>query len=34
LEILSPIPTVWLTCDHDADAAQMRGELPRNDVVV
>ncbi|BAS93340.1 Os05g0318232 [Oryza sativa Japonica Group] len=34
LEILSPIPTVWLTCDHNADTAQMRGELPRNNVVV
>jgi hypothetical protein len=34
LEILPPIPTVWLICNHDADAAQMRGELPRNDVVV
>ncbi|BAS93547.1 Os05g0353000 [Oryza sativa Japonica Group] len=34
LEILLPIPTVWLTCDHDVDVAQMRGELPCNDVVV
>nr|AAT85093.1 hypothetical protein [Oryza sativa Japonica Group] len=34
LEILLPIPTVWLTCDHDADVAQMRGELTCNDVVV
>uniref|UniRef100_A0A0E0DPT9 Uncharacterized protein n=1 Tax=Oryza meridionalis TaxID=40149 RepID=A0A0E0DPT9_9ORYZ len=34
LEILSPISTVWLTCDHNADTTQMRGELPRNNVVV
>uniref|UniRef100_A0A0D9YW39 Uncharacterized protein n=1 Tax=Oryza glumipatula TaxID=40148 RepID=A0A0D9YW39_9ORYZ len=34
LEILSPISTVWLTYDHDTDAAQMRGELPCNDVTV
>uniref|UniRef100_A0A0E0QCB6 Uncharacterized protein n=1 Tax=Oryza rufipogon TaxID=4529 RepID=A0A0E0QCB6_ORYRU len=34
LEILSPIPTVSLTCDHDADVAQMRGELTCNDIVV
>nr|BAD28389.1 hypothetical protein [Oryza sativa Japonica Group] len=34
LEILSPISTVWLTYDHDTDAAQMRSELPCNDVTV
>uniref|UniRef100_A0A0E0HI24 Uncharacterized protein n=1 Tax=Oryza nivara TaxID=4536 RepID=A0A0E0HI24_ORYNI len=34
LEILSPIPTVWLTCNHDVDVAQMHGELTCNDVVI
>ena len=30
LEILSPIPMVWLTRDHNADTR----ELPRTDVAV
>lgn len=33
-EILSPIPTVRLTRDRDADAARMRAELAKGDVAV
>ncbi|OEL13768.1 Glycerol-3-phosphate acyltransferase 5 [Dichanthelium oligosanthes] len=33
-EVLSPIPTVRLTRDRDADAAMMRAELARGDVAV